>query len=230
MVLLVDKKQRKMHTVDVDAAEQMPRPSLAFQHAFDWLAVCLHHHRDRTGFFTCSLLAATELMNRRPETVFLEQGCSYEERKDGYSESLKEIGQFPAESLAALGLVIPSTALELCLEQARSALRPSSSVHLVTNGPLARFLPDSHWFLGASRDFSSSYIRRVARDAGYRITEELGIHGIPSVAWHYAAVVAETVGRTDWKDRFHVRMRERFVTQRVVIQPTALLCITLQPL
>lgn len=186
------------------------RPGLAYQHAFDWLAVQLHSANGRAACIASLPLQRAELAQR------------------GLAQHV--LPDWPAgdtDRFSVLAAVEPATAELPRLAQMLPALPPSGRVFLIVTGPLSRFLAE-HRERAAAPDFAGERaVTAVLGHGGWQVVERVGLHGAAAVAWHLAGTAAGRLGRADWQDRLHYGMRRSFARAGGA---AALVCLSAQRL
>ncbi|MBE2234082.1 MAG: hypothetical protein IAE85_11355 [Anaerolinea sp.] len=196
------------------------RPGLAYQQAFDWLAVCLHAADGMVAYGAAAPWQWLELAHRLPHTATLS-------RAPAAREALAALGlaeAAPASGLlAAVGLVEPAEVGPALFDR----LSADGRLHVVTGGRLARFLAERRGSAAAS-PMSARELAASARTAGFHVVERLGIHPPAAVWQHYAGEAVLALGRRDWRDRRHCAMRRDFVVGGPAASWSALVCLTLE--
>ena len=183
-----------------DPLDPIRRPGLAYQHAFDWLAVGLHA---AGGPVACAVAAPwqmAEMAGRLPELPKAEA---------------------ETDPLAAVGLVLPAAVDPALLGR----LRPDGRLYAVVAGPLARFTAD--WQPNAPTLSERSFIA-AARENGFAVVERIAIHPPRAIVQHYAGELALRAGSRVARDRRHFAMRRDMVTAGRPAALSALICLTLE--
>ena len=116
--------------------DPLHRPGLAYQHAFDWLAVQLHATGGRVAARATTLFHAVELLRRLPDLPLLPPlAPGLEEAAADLGLSVTAPEQAAQEGLHALALIEPPHADPASLT---ASLRPGGCLYLVAPGPLGR--------------------------------------------------------------------------------------------
>jgi hypothetical protein len=196
------------------------RPGLAYQHAFDWLAVRLH----AAGLAAYSVGAAWQFMEmaRRLPHVPVIAIDPAARAVAAAALGLPELPDDEAGPLRAAALVEPAAFPGELLAR----LEPDGRLYAVTGGRAARFL-DERQTNGAAA-LNEQALVSAARAAGFRVVERLGIHPPAAVLAHYAGEGALALGRRDWRDRRHFAMRRDFIATGPAVAWSALVCLTLE--
>jgi len=196
------------------------KPGLAYQEAFDWLAVRLHA---MDGPVACSVAAdwqLAEMARRLPRVPTLHSEAAGRELFHALGLPEPEISP---GLLGAIALVEPAKFPPASFER----LKPGGRLFVVAGGRLARFLAERRG-RAATSPMSERALVGVARGIGFRVIERLGIHPPAAVLHHYAGEAALALGRRDWRDRCHCAMRRDFVTVGPLVSWSALVCLTLE--
>jgi hypothetical protein len=201
--------------VSLAASDSGVRPGLAYQHAFDWLAVALSASDGPVACVRSGAFQARELSRRLPDLSFVNLAGRLGP------------GPGPADAAqpgrrAALAWAEPLAADASSFADLPHLLRPDGVLYLVVGGRLARFLAERR----AQRDIhylAEPPARRALRQAGFRVTQRRGLHGPRAILWHLAGETTRLAGRRDWRDRCYAGMRRDFAAIR---GPAALVCLT----
>lgn len=196
------------------------KPGLAYQEAFDWLAVRL---QAMDGAVACSVAAdwqLAEMARRLPRVPTLNNGSAG--RELFHALGLQQPEMLPG-LLDAIALVEPAKLPPASLER----LKPGGRLFIVAGGRLARFLAERRGG-AATPPMSERALVGVTRGIGLRVVERLGIHPPAAVLHHYAGEAALALGRRDWRDRCHCAMRRDFVAVGLSVSWSALVCLTLE--
>lgn len=201
------------------------RPGLAYQHAFDWLAVQLHSTPGPVAALVPAAFHAAELLRRLPCISLLPP----------LPEHLTQVGtalgnhpvtpQPENNSFSAIGWVEPLSNDAGHLQLLAQGLEPGGRLYLIAGGPLSRFLTDRRQRNDA--DYLSAHrAQSLLKQHGFRVVQRLGVHGPRAIGWHYAGEAAYRLGRPAWRDRAHFAMRRDFVEPGAANQLAALVLIT----
>jgi hypothetical protein len=199
------------------------RPGLAWQHAYDWLAVRLYAAAEPVACSAGTAQHLAELARRLPSMPFLTAGAAMR-AKVAAALGLAEIRLAEsASTLNTLGLVEPTAGDLALLDQ----VRPGGRLYVVGGGELARFLADRQ---DGAPLLTRRVLLRMARAAGFVPVERLYVQPPAAVAQHYAGELALRAGRRAARDRRHFAMRRDMVTDNPAAGPAALVCLTLERL
>lgn len=207
--------------------DPISRPGLAYQHAFDWLAVRLAN----TGPAAClapSTFCAVEMLRRLPELPFLEP------LPDGLDPAATALGCRspgtidPKEGeLAAVAWLEPATKDLERLDDLAQILSPTARLYLIAGGPLARFLAERRTGANGQASLLNDRVaKRTLQQHGFLIKERLGWHGLQAIGFHTLAQVALCLGRRHRRDRFHYAMRRAFGVRGSGRHLVALTCLS----
>ena len=101
------------------------------------------------------------------------------------------------------------------LEGIVQGLAPGGRLYVIVSGWLARFLPE--WQAAGARPARQRagwwWTLRRLRQAGLATEELYGFQVPASLLWGYTGLALERLGRTDWADRCHFRMRAEYVAR-----------------
>lgn len=201
------------------------RPGLAYQHAFDWLAVQLQATTGPFAALAPGAFHAGELLRRLPMLSLLPPA------PDGLDQVSAVLGATPTLSepepgtLAAIAWVEPAAGDVAQLAQLQAWLQPRGRLYLVAGGRLSRFLAERR----ADQDNRLLDARKAVaqlRRHGFRIRQQLGLHGPRAIGWHYAGEAAGRFSKTALRDRAHFAMRRDFVEAGLSQHLSALTLIT----
>lgn len=201
------------------------RPGLAYQHAFDWLAVELQCTAGPVVALAPAAFHAAELLRRLPALALLPPA------PDGLEQVAAALGANPAllepapRTLAAIAWAEPEAGSAGQFEQVRAWLQPRGRLYLVTGGRLGRFLAERRAGQGGhlldARDATA-----LLRRHGFRIQQQVGLHGPRAIAWHSGGEMARRLGKPARRDRAHFAMRRDFVEASACRRAAALTLIT----
>ena len=201
----------------------LERPSLEYQHAFDWCAVELHRIMRPVALFASSAFYARELLKRLHglDVSLLPLGRWYSSAEDKGRLLGPEVELADVEDLhrlqrqveAAVWAEPERTTAEESLGCIRQALVPVGRLYVISSGWLRRFLPE--WKRAGCRpsEFPAGWCRTVQslRREGFEIEALFGFHGPASALWGLASQLLTCVHRHDLTDRCHFRMRATYV-------------------
>lgn len=210
-----------------DFFDPIYRPSLAYQHAFDWLSIRLNASEGPVAFLATSAFDGAELMRRLPAVAFLEPVPS-EMPGVNTALGLPEIKAVsPRDSiLAAVAWSQPNADELKQILLLKKVLRPGGRLFVIANGGLARFLVEQRMDERSKARINEREVTKSLRKHGFRITDYMGWHGVGAIAWHYLGRTAFRLGRLDWRDRCHFAMRRTFSQERRVGRIVALTGLT----
>lgn len=204
-----------------DALDVTTRPGLAYQHAFDWLAVRLSAAVGPAAYAVAAGWQLREMAGRLPGIPALAGDAA---GRDAVAAALgwPEIRDDAGGPLQAVALVEPPALPRPALDR----LQPGGRLYVVSGGRAARFLAERR---GSNRPvLSEKEVAALARAEGLRVVERLGLHPPAAVLAHYAGEAALAFGRRDWRDRRHHAMRRDFVTTGPTTGWSALVCLALE--
>lgn len=92
-------------------------------------------------------------------------------------------------------------------------LRADAKLYVVVSNWLAAVLPEwqEEGCRPAKRPAGLRRMRTWLRREGFALVELVGFHGPRSILWGYASRWMERLGRGDWADRCHFKMRAEYV-------------------
>ena len=183
-----------------DPLDPIRRPGLAYQHAFDWLAVSLHAAGGPVACVAASPRQMAEMARRLPDLPGPETDTG---------------------PLAAAALMLPAGFDPALVRR----LRPDGRLYAVVPGRLARFMAD--WERGRPAMSERSFIA-AARENGFAVVERIAIHPPRAIVQHYAGELALRAGSRAARDRRHFAMRRDMVTAGRPAALSALICLTLE--
>lgn len=200
------------------------RPGLAYQHAFDWLAVKLYSTDGPAVYAVGSDWQLSEMASRLPNVPTLSSDAATVE---AVSRALGLTGirmvELAGETWAAVGLVEPERIERGFLD----SIPPGARLYVVAGGRLARFLAERKT-AGGRQPMTANSVVGAAQAAGFRVIEFIAIHPLPAILEHYAGVSAVTLGRRDIRDRRHFAMRRAMVANSQAAMLSALVCLALE--
>jgi hypothetical protein len=109
----------------------------------------------------------------------------------------------------------------------RQQLRSEARLCVVVSDWLAAFLPE--WQdrnrQPARRPAGSRRTRTWLSQAGFEVEDVFGFRGPLSILWGYTAQLTERMGRGDWSDRCHFRMRAGYAVSgwQVLFAPVGIM-------
>lgn len=212
-------------TVEQRPAWWVVRPSLEYQHAFDWTALQVHRHDGSAGVFASSAFYARELCKRLAACDVRLQpvGLWSPPGQDAATWLGPEVDPSRIQALEALSLPLLSGAVwaepemgdgQRVLQQIRQALRPEGQVCVVASDWPASYLPE--WRQTNPPAARPAGRRRTVawlRQAGFEVETSYGFHGPVSLLWGFAARWMGRFGRDDWADRCHFQMRAKYAVK-----------------
>ena len=183
-----------------DPLDPIRRPVLAYQHAYDWLVVCLSSTGGPVACVAASPRQMAEMARRLPDLPGPETDTG---------------------PLAAAALMLPAGFAPALVRR----LRPDGRLYAVVPGRLARFMAD--WERGRPAMNERLFVA-AARENGFAVVERIGIHPPGAVFQHYAGQLVLLAGRRAARDRRHFAMRRDMVTTGRAAGASALICLTLE--
>lgn len=206
-----------------NAVDLCRRPGLAYQHAFDWLAVQLQAIDGPIVALVPSEFQGIELLRRLPDISFLNPmptGLGEVGAGLGLDRvaAANERGKF-----AAVAWVEPRQEDVSCLEQIRQRLLVNGHIFLVAGGQLASFLAERRQ--QEALFLTSAEVKNAFKQAGFTVTTQFGLHGPRAILWHYLGEAAGRLGQPHWQDRCHYGMRRAFVKTGFGQEMSALTCM-----
>lgn len=189
------------------------RPGLAYQHAFDRLAVQLNRSSGPVACLGTGAFETAELLRRAPQARLISASPALQEVSDRFGTQMvppKEIEDAVFNTIAwaePLAIDVPR------LAEIHDWLRSGGTLHLIVGGRFARFLQERQR-IPAGRRLDEGSARRALRVHGFRVDDRLGFHGLRAIVLHQMSTVAGRLGRIAWQDRFHYAMRRDFATRR----------------
>lgn len=205
------------------------RPGLAYQHAFDWLAVQLASTPGPIAALAPTLFLATELIRRLPHVTLLQPLPS---DINSAAITLDVPGQLtpPATgALSALALLEPLTTDLVEAHRYQSLLHPEGHLYIIIGGGLASFLTEHRRIRRAHLATYQDAITALEK-ADFRIREQMQLHGPRAIVWHLISQFASRLKMTHWQDRFHFAMRRDFVQTTLPPRLAALTLIVAEPI
>lgn len=200
------------------------RPGLAYQHAFDWLAVRLHSAQGPVAYAIGGDWHLAEMASRLPAVpTFGSNAVSMTPVSVALGLASIPTAELTGESWAAVGLVEPERIEQTLLD----SIPPGGRLYVVAGGRLARFLAERKAQDG-HRSMTAIEVVAEARAAGFRVVERLGIHPPAAILEHYAGAAAMAFGRRDARDRRHFAMRRSMVTGGRAAGLSALVCLAME--
>lgn len=208
------------------------RPGLAYQHAFDWLAMRLSRKSmESTACMVREPWQLLQLLERLPNVAVLEPESK---RRELVSQAL---GLTPlaidmdevTHAVTAVAIVEPAPDQADVIARLFRSMQFGSRMHIVTHGLLARFLAEQR-ASDQESTLSVDTLKSLADAFGYCITEQLGMHPPAAVREHYGGVLASKVGRHSARDRRHFAMRRSMVVNGRTASFSALVCLTMERL
>jgi hypothetical protein len=204
------------------AHDVIRRPGLAYQLAFDWLAVRLHAASGPVAYAASAAWQLVEMADRLPGVPAL--GATATARTAvAAALGLPDIPAFDTGQLWAVGLIEPAEAPREIFDRLESGGR----LYVVAGGALGRFLAERR----VDNDFSplsGRAIAATARASGFRVVERLGVQPPAAVLHHYAGELVRAAGRRDVRDRRHAAMRRAMLTDGRAASVSALVCLTME--
>lgn len=206
------------------------RPGLAYQYAFDWLAVQLNAAAGPTAALTAAPFHTLELLRRLPQLPFLPP-LPPEAAEAGLSWGLPPAQTaVPTPQLAAVAWLEPRRADAHQLPLLRQWLKPGGTLYLVAAGRLSRFLAEQRHGRAAADSWPAAAMGTALVQAGFQCRSAFGLHGPAAIGWHLLAQICRRLGRLHWQDRCHYALRRAFIDPRGRQPFVALTCLTLERL
>lgn len=199
------------------------RPGLAYQHAFDWLAVHLGATKGPVACLQTDPFPVTELLRRVPRAALIADGSpvagEFDTCLDLRAQPRRDLG---GATFAAVAWPEPRAARGDQLARLPDALVRGGRLYAVVGGPLARFLHERR--VAGARDVMAAVgARQALAGHGFRVVDRIGIHGLRAIAWYQISALAGRIGFAAWQDRLHFAMRRDFLAPS---GPAALVCLT----
>jgi hypothetical protein len=199
------------------------RPSLEYQHAFDVCAVEVRRRGGEVAVFANSTFYARELLKRLqgmqvrlfPVGNWSSHGQGVQ---SGFGPQMDSSGS-PARGTSRPWLRSVVWA-EPEWEKGQRELAwlgrmflPGGNLYVISSSWLSRFLPE--WTRRddrpAQRRAGFLHTKAWLRRAGFVLEGLYGFHGPESILWGYTSRWMARLGRGDWADRCHSRMRAGYV-------------------
>jgi len=200
------------------------RPGLAYQHAFDWLAVHLHSTDGPAAYAIGAEWHLAEMASRLPAVpTFGSNAASLAPVSVALRLASIPLAELAGERWAAVGLVEPERIERTLLD----SISPGGRLYVIAGGRLARFLAERKAQDG-HRSMTAIEVVAEVRAAGFRVVERLGIHPPAAIFEHYAGMTAMAFGRRDARDRRHFAMRRSMVTGGRAAALSALVCLAME--
>jgi hypothetical protein len=211
--------------VTTNAFDPIRRPGLAYQHAFDWLALHLQAAGGPVAALAPQTFHGAELLRRLPYLPFLPplpRGLARAAASLGLSAptgSDPSAGPFHAVAWAE-----PPAEAGTRLSALARSLHPGGRLYLLAPGPLGRFLAERRHNSWDPRLPARQALRLLA-SRGWRIRQHLGLHGPRAVVHHYLGRLAARLGHNHRRDRRHFALRRDFVETGLSLRLAALILI-----
>jgi hypothetical protein len=204
-------------------ARWLERPSLEYQHAFDLCATEVRRAGGPAAVLASSPFYARELLKRLDgiEAQLVPLG-DWSPLPVGFGTLLGPELELPdSQTLqraergvkTAVWATPDTKSGRQVLDRLGSMLLPRGGLYVIVSGWLARFLPE--WQAGDGlRSERPAGLRRTTRwlrQAGFIVEAQYGFHGPASTVWGLASRLMSRLGRLDWSDRCHFRMRAKYV-------------------
>jgi hypothetical protein len=202
------------------------RPSLEYQHAFDLCAVEVHRIRGPVAVFASSPFYGREVLKRLEgcEAGLVPMGGWISSEGDMRRLLGPEVEPPDVQTLESMKQQVKAAVWaeperehgEQALNRISQALLPGGRLYVIVSGWPARFLPEWRQVGGGSSERPAGLWRtsRRLRQGGFRVETLYGFHGPVSVLWGYASRCMTHLGRGDWADRCHFKMRAEYVAGR----------------
>ena len=220
------------------------RPSLAYQYAFDLCAVQVHRTGGPVAVFASSPFYARELVRRLSGEVVLrfprDVGLDEPEIRatmgpqvnwDGVHLGSVQKGGEADPSRAVLWAEPERETWRDTLDELQRLTPPPAQVCVLGTTRLRRILPE--WQNAASPPArapldSIRHILRALYDLGYASDGVCGFHGPLSLLFGAASRFPAALGRDDWADRWHFKMRAEYVVSgwRALLAPVGVAVAT----
>jgi len=186
------------------------RPGLAYQHAFDWLAVQLQATSGPIATMALGFFATGELLRRLPSLPMIPPAPMDLEQVAAALDALPILLEPEPGTLAAVAWVEPTVDDVAMFAQLQIWLQPCGRLYLVAGGRLSRFLAERRADQGSQR-LDARRVVALLRRHDFRIRQQIGLHGPRAIACHYAGEAAGRFDRPALRDRAHFSMRRDFV-------------------
>jgi hypothetical protein len=206
------------------------RPGLAYQYAFDWLAVQLQAAHGPVAALVTAAFHGCELLRRLPNLQFLEPLPPMLGSK-ALSLDINPVHTVTESTpLTAAAWVEPLRQDSHLLPTLQQQIQPGGRLYLVAGGRLARFLTERQQIGNGYAFWSANEIQVALIQSGWRVQSVFGLHGLTATAWHYLGELYGRLGQIHWRDRCHYAMRRAFVEKDRRPGFTALACLTAERL
>lgn len=203
------------------------RPGLAYQHAFDWLAVNLYAAAGPTAYKVNSARHLLQMARRLPEVPALDADPAWWPMVATALGVDKPAGSGIDDCLwTAIGLAEPGLSERGLFDSLRQSLWPGGYLYVIAGGPMSRFLEERR--RDGTPILDGPAVVAAARAASFRVVQQLDLHPPAAVVAHYSGEAALALGRRDWRDRRHFAMQRDFVSSRSAAGLSALVCLALE--
>lgn len=201
------------------------RPGLAYQYAFDWMAVQLHTPAGLVAAIANLDWQQLEIRRRLPGIALpdVANGDAHARRE----ATLDGLAGYSGERWAAVGWVEPMTADRPTFEKLYQCVLPYGRLFVIAHGYLARFLIEQRQ-ANQRAVLRAMQVEAVAGEAGFHLVGRFGLHPPRAIIHHYRGAMAAALGRRDVRDRCQAAMRRDMVVGPSMSSRSALVCLTLE--
>lgn len=185
---------------------------MAYQNAFNWLAMELNKYGDKIACQTSSNAVAAEILIRLPHVSFLAP-YPIDLATVAYSFicGKHQLDRSTDRHFKAVAWIEPSKQDLYYLNGLNQSIGATGRLYLISGGPLARFMADRRTMLnGRTIYLNIKTITTVLQKSGFHIISQESWQDVQSVTWYFAGRLTRWIGRYDWGDRFWAASRRTF--------------------
>jgi hypothetical protein len=208
------------------------RPGLAYQYAFDWLAVQLHASPGPVAAIAGPAWQLLEIRRRLPDIALLDLADA-NARPHADAQRVAEVlpqshSVASSDKLwATVSWIEPAATDRPTFDKLRHCLLPYGRLLLVANGRLGRRLAEQRRD-GHRATLRAAEVEAMAAEAGFHLVGRFGLHPPRALLHHYRGELALAMGRRDVCDRRQAAMRRDMVAGPSGAGRAALVCLTLE--
>lgn len=207
------------------------RPGLAYQHAFDWLAIRLSVSGPAA---VCAIRVEWQLLQLLERIPELEVMGSDPEMYANVAHALgvdvfRQSSNGDTADNVAVGFIEPVEDDIALIREVANSIRKHGRIHFITQGLLGRYLSEQRES-STPASLPEATLVSLANDHRYRVTERVGFHPPAAVGHHYRGQLAASRGRLDIRDRQHFAMRRSMVSVGAATRWSALVCLSMERL
>ena len=204
------------------------RPGLAYQHAFDWLAVHLNAAGMAAAYSTQTLWQTAEIMHRLPNMpLLLPNPADVEQIANSFGYDSPRMVESDSQNWLAVGIVTPSREQLQNLDTLLEIVPPNGSVYTIVGGLLNRFMAEQRNSYAVEMVNETALVSTM-RTAGFRVRDRLGLHTPTAAVRHYLGEISLKSGHRERRDRYHYAMRCNYVSRGYSAGLSALVCLVLE--